>query len=155
MDSEKEHAGTGAATLDLENFLPYRMNRLADAISREFQKIYKGRYGLTRPEWRLLATLGQYGTMTATEVGGHSAMHKTKVSRAVSGLEKRNWLARETDRIDRRIERLSLTKIGERTYRELVPLARSFEADLLAGLGPEDRRALLSGLRALERCLSK
>ena len=154
MIAEKEHGANSAATLELENFLPYRLNRLADAVSREFQKIYKGRYGLTRPEWRLLATLGQYGTMTATEVGHHSAMHKTKVSRAVSALETRNWLARETDRIDRRIERLSLTKTGERTYREMVPLARAFETDLLSGLNPSDRQALLAGLDALERGLA-
>ncbi|MEX0404629.1 MarR family transcriptional regulator [Aquibium sp. LZ166] len=154
MIAEKEHGANSAATLELENFLPYRLNRLADAVSREFQKIYKGRYGLTRPEWRLLATLGQYGTMTATEVGRHSAMHKTKVSRAVSALETRNWLARETDRIDRRIERLSLTKTGERTYREMVPLARAFETGLLSGLNPSDRQALLAGLDALERGLA-
>ena len=76
--------------LALESFLPYRLNRLADAVSREFSRIYRDRYGLTRPEWRLLATLGQYGTMTATAVGAHSAMHKTKVSRAVAALEKRD-----------------------------------------------------------------
>ena len=134
MIAEKEHGANSAATLELENFLPYRLNRLADAVSREFQKIYKGRYGLTRPEWRLLATLGQYGTMTATEA--------------------RNWLARETDRIDRRIERLSLTKTGERTYREMVPLARAFETGLLSGLNPSDRQALLAGLDALERGLA-
>ncbi|MET0169638.1 MAG: MarR family transcriptional regulator, partial [Aliihoeflea sp.] len=55
------------ATLELETFLPYRLNRLADAVSRDFSSIYRDRHGMTRPEWRLLATLGQYGTMTATE----------------------------------------------------------------------------------------
>ncbi|TIQ53863.1 MAG: winged helix-turn-helix transcriptional regulator, partial [Mesorhizobium sp.] len=60
--------------LCLEHFLPYRLNRLADAISREFSKIYKDRYGLSRPEWRTLATLGQFGTTTATAIGAHSAM---------------------------------------------------------------------------------
>ena len=46
--------------LELEMFLPYRLNRLADAVSREFSKIYRDRYGLTRPEWRTLAGLGQH-----------------------------------------------------------------------------------------------
>src|SRR5690606_8478021 len=83
--------------LALETFLPYRLNRLAEAVSREFYAVYRKKYGLTRPEWRLLATLGQFGTMTATAVARHSAMHKTKVSRAVTALEKRRWLAREAD----------------------------------------------------------
>ncbi|MGO4837536.1 MarR family transcriptional regulator, partial [Rhizobiaceae sp. 2RAB30] len=62
-------ARPAANVLALEDFLPYRLNRLADAVSREFQKIYKERHGLTRPEWRTLATLGQFGTMTATGIG--------------------------------------------------------------------------------------
>jgi DNA-binding MarR family transcriptional regulator len=141
--------------LALEQFLPYRLNRLAEVVSRDFSRIYKERYGLTRPEWRLLATLGQYGTMTATEIGAHSAMHKTKVSRAVTALEERRWLTRKADGHDRRVERLTLTKAGENTYRELVPLARAFEDRLLDRLTQEDRRAAVSGLDALERLLEE
>ncbi|QDZ03154.1 MarR family transcriptional regulator [Nitratireductor mangrovi] len=140
-----------AAALELENFLPYRLNRLADAVSRDFARIYKDRHGLTRPEWRLLATLGQYGAMTATEIGAHSSMHKTKVSRAVAALEKRLWLARATDDADRRVENLTLTRAGQRVYRELVPFARAFEAAMLAALRESERKALLTGLDALER----
>lgn len=146
-----EHGASEAASLDLEKFLPYRLNRLAEAVSRDFQTIYRTRYGLTRPEWRLLASLGQHGTMTATEVGRDSAMHKTKVSRAVSALEARRWLRRETDLEDRRVERLALTPAGAKAYAELVPLARRFEADLLRLLDPAEREALSIGLAAVER----
>lgn len=146
-----EHGADEAASLELEKFLPYRLNRLAEAVSRQFQTIYRKRYGLTRPEWRLLASLGQHGTMTATEVGRDSAMHKTKVSRAVSALEERRWLKRETDPDDRRVERLTLTPAGERAYAEIVPLARRFESDLLTMLAPAEREALSVGLAAIER----
>jgi DNA-binding MarR family transcriptional regulator len=121
--------------LILENFLPYRLMRLSEAVSREFAKAYHDRYGLTRPEWRVFATLGQYGTMTATAIGAHSAMHKTKVSRAVAALEKRKWLSRETDPADRRAERLTLTKAGRAAYREMVPVAREFERWLSKAMG--------------------
>jgi DNA-binding MarR family transcriptional regulator len=134
----------------LDEFLPYRLNRLADAVSRRFSTIYRERYGLTRPEWRTLATLGQFGTMTATAVGAHSAMHKTKVSRAVAELERRKWLLRRTDTRDRRIEHLTLTAAGTRTYRALVPLAREFEARFLAELG-EGRTTVGEALTMLER----
>lgn len=137
--------------LSLEDFLPYRLNRLADAVSRSFAKIYRERFGLTRPEWRLLATLGQYGTMTATAIGQHSAMHKTKVSRAVTALEKRRWLKRRSDTADRRVEHLTLTKAGGEAYRELVPLARGFEESLLGRMSARDRNAVLAGLAAIER----
>jgi len=155
MEHQMEHGADEAASLELENFLPYRLNRLAEAVSRDFQTIYRTRYGLTRPEWRLLASLGQNGTMTATEVGRDSAMHKTKVSRAVSALEERRWLKRDTDPDDRRVERLALTPVGAKAYAEIVPLARRFEADLLRTLAPADREALLAGLDALEDGLAR
>lgn len=141
------------AVLALEGFLPYRLNRLADAVSREFQKIYKQRHGLTRPEWRTLATLGQFGTMTATAIGGHSSMHKTKVSRAVAELEQRKWLERAVDSEDRRVENLRLTKAGEKIYREMVPLARSFEKAILDRISDTDRAAVAKALSALEATL--
>ena len=51
--------------------------------------------------------------MTATEVGVHSTMHKTKVSRAVFALEQRRWLKRTQDDGDRRVEHLELTAPGQ------------------------------------------
>jgi DNA-binding MarR family transcriptional regulator len=136
--------------LALEDFLPYRLNRLADAISRDFSATYRGQLGITRPEWRLIATLGQYGTMTATRIGRHSAMHKTKVSRAVTALEQRRWVTRATDEADRRVEHLKLTKAGKEVYRGMVPVAKAFEARLLARLSEEDRAAITSGMYLLE-----
>ncbi|MBZ9741406.1 MULTISPECIES: MarR family winged helix-turn-helix transcriptional regulator [unclassified Mesorhizobium] len=141
--------------LELESFLPYRLYRLADAVSREFSKVYKDHYGLTRPEWRTLSGLGQRGTMTATALGEQSAMHKTKVSRAVSELERRRWLLRTPDENDRRVEHLTLTKAGLAAYREMVPLAKAFERELLARLGAEERVAIVSGVAALERALEE
>ena len=152
MGRPAEHEGE-TDRLALEGFLPYRLNRLADAVSREFQKIYKQRYGLTRPEWRTLATLGQFGTVTATAIGEHSSMHKTKVSRAVAELEQRKWLERTVDTEDRRIEHLTLTKTGEKVYGELVPLARAFEAAILDRMSDSEKAAVAKALSALEEAL--
>ncbi|KQZ99540.1 MarR family transcriptional regulator [Mesorhizobium sp. Root157] len=136
--------------LDLEAFLPYRLYHLADLVSREFSRIYKDRLGLTRPEWRVLAGLGQNGTMTATALGEQSAMHKTKVSRAVAELERRRWLLRVPDSDDRRLEQLTLTKAGAEAYRDMVPLAKRFEAQMLSRLTRSEQAALTVGLAALE-----
>ena len=141
--------------LELESFLPYRLYRLADTVSREFSRIYKERHGLTRPEWRTLSGLGQRGTMTATELGEQSAMHKTKVSRAVAELERRRWLTRTPDEKDRRVEHLALTKAGLAAYREMVPLAKAFERELLERLSEDQRAAVVSGVAALEKALEE
>lgn len=138
------------SSLRLEEFLPYRLNRLAEAVSREFSAIYRKRYGLTRPSWRLLATLGQFETMTATEVGQHSSMHKTKVSRAVIDLEKRKWLVRSTDTEDRRLEHLKLSAAGRRVYEDLIPLANSYEERLLSRIVGAEPGRIVSDIALLE-----
>ncbi|MEK1886998.1 MAG: MarR family winged helix-turn-helix transcriptional regulator [Phyllobacterium sp.] len=137
-------------SLLLETFIPYRLNKVAETVSQRFGRLYRDQYGLTRPEWRTLATLGQFGTMTATAIGAHSSMHKTKVSRAVLALEMRRWLLRKRDGADRRVENLALTAAGRRAYIELVKVAHDFEAELLAKLGPSNEAALKVGLAALE-----
>ena len=145
MDQDDEIA------LALEAFLPYKLNCAAELVSRRFATIYKDHAGLTRPEWRTLATLGQYGTLTATAIGAHSSMHKTKVSRAVQSLEERKWLKRTTDENDRRVEHLVLTREGERNYKRLAGLAHAFETGLRDLLGEEEFEQLNRGLAAVER----
>ncbi|MBZ9656033.1 MarR family winged helix-turn-helix transcriptional regulator [Phyllobacterium lublinensis] len=136
--------------LILEDFLPYRLNKAAEAISQRFAGLYRDQYGLTRPEWRTLATLGQFGVLTATAIGTHSSMHKTKVSRAVFALEQRYWLRRKRDEADRRIENLELTPAGRKVYADLAKVAHAFEAELLSNLGPHGEKELKAGLAALE-----
>jgi len=141
------------AQLALERIAPYRLSRAAELVSRQFARIYKDHSGLTRPEWRALATLGQYSRMTATEIGRHSSMHKTKVSRAVQALQDRGWLKREADSDDRRVEHLFLTKEGERQYRILARLASGFEAELKSLIGGNAFERLDAGLSAIETAM--
>lgn len=140
----------GHPTLALESFLPYRLARAAEEVSQRFARLYRQRYGLSRPEWRTLATVGQYGAITATAIGRHSAMHKTKVSRAVQALEQRRWVMRRTDEHDRRVEHITLTAEGRDNYRDLVTIARRFEQDFTRRLGAAATAKLSAGLTAIE-----
>jgi len=143
-------AASPAARLELERFLPYRLNVLAEAVSQALARIYGERYGIGVPEWRVLATLGQYERMTAKEIGAHSRMHKTKVSRAVAGLEARGFLARAANAADRREAFLTLTAAGRRTYRDLVPRVLDFAQRLMGELDPAERQILDNLMRRLQ-----
>lgn len=139
--------------MQLDQFLPYRLNRAAAAASRQLSMIYKRKYGLTVPEWRTLATLAEFGEMTAKQIGAHSAMHKTKVSRAVTSLDERRWLKRKRDDTDRRSETLQLTAQGMQGFRKLEPEMLDYEIDLLARLTVSERNAMLEGLAVVEKAL--
>lgn len=133
--------------LELEHFLPYRLNVLAHVVSQALSGLYSERHGLGIPEWRVMATLGQFGTLTAKQIGAHSHMHKTKVSRAVAALMRRRLLSRRANRQDLREAFLTLTAGGRAVYDDLVPLAEDFAARLVGDL-PETERAMLDRLLA-------
>ncbi|MEM8855630.1 MAG: MarR family winged helix-turn-helix transcriptional regulator [Pseudomonadota bacterium] len=140
--------------LTLDSFLPYRLNRLSEAVSNEMRPVYRDAHGLNRPEWRVLVALADIGPATAKAIGAHSAQHKTKVSRAVQALESRRWLTRTVDPKDRRSESLALTPAGQRAYGSLVAPMRAREDDILARLSQADRRALERALAALETAMA-
>jgi DNA-binding MarR family transcriptional regulator len=137
------------APLKLEEFLPYRLNVVASLTSQALSRVYAERYGIGVPEWRVLVTLGQYGTMTGKAIGAHSHMHKTKVSRAVAQLARRKLLARKPNREDRREAFLSLTPAGLAIYQDLVPVASAFARRLLEAIDPADRAAFERALARL------
>lgn len=141
--------------LALEGFLPYRLARAAEIVSRQFAALYRERHGMTRPEWRTLATIGQFNRITATEIGAHSSMHKTKVSRAIRALEQRKWISRQADDTDRRVEHIELTREGRQRYRDLVALARTYEAKLTGMLGQSGATNLEAGITAIETKLER
>ena len=125
------------ADFDLERFLPYLLNQAAEATSRSFQASYKAAYGLTRTQWRVLANLGKFGSMTARDICRISHIEKTKVSRAVAALEEQGLLSRATSPQDRRAEILALTEAGRTIFADLGQRAIDYDRALRARLGPQ------------------
>ncbi|MCK7614261.1 MarR family winged helix-turn-helix transcriptional regulator [Roseibium sediminicola] len=152
-----EHGGSKAerngkvsgenTVLRLRHFLPYRLNHLAETVSKSFSKIYADSYGIGIPEWRVLATLGEHEAMTARDICEATSMHKTKVSRAVAALEKRNFLQRVTNPEDQREQTLRLSADGIAVYEDIVPRALAYSKELEDAL-TADQKALLDDLFA-------
>jgi DNA-binding MarR family transcriptional regulator len=136
-------------SFDLADFLPYLMNQAADELSLEFQKIYRGRYGMLRTEWRVLFHLGRYGAMTAKDVCDRARLHKTKVSRAVAALEDKRFVERSVRAEDRRHAELRLTPLGARVFETLRQEAQTYEAALWARLTRTEAEVLHGCLRRL------
>jgi DNA-binding MarR family transcriptional regulator len=136
---------TEHAHLELEHFLPYRLSVLSNRISQEIARLYAERFALNVTEWRLLAVLGRYPDITATELVERTAMDKVAVSRAVASLVEDGRLTRKVDGDDRRRTKLRLSAKGYRIYDEVAPLALQYQQRLLAELSGDDR-ALLEAL---------
>lgn len=130
---------TRESALVLDRFLPYRLAVLANAVSKGIARLYADRFGITIPEWRILAVLGSFGPATSASIQARSAMDKVQVSRAIARLTDAGLVDREIDPGDRRRATIAMTPEGVRIYAEIVPLARSREALLLDGMSAEER----------------
>lgn len=126
--------------LELERFLPYRLSVLSNRISRGIAQTYEERFDLSVTGWRVIAILGRYPGITASEVAERAAMDKVAVSRAVSRLLEAGRLARRDRREDRRAKRLYLSADGQAIHDSIVPAAKAFERELLARLDPAERQ---------------
>ncbi|MBA4490965.1 MarR family winged helix-turn-helix transcriptional regulator [Paracoccus sp. S1E-3] len=133
----------------LDDFLPYLLNNAAESTSRAFSEHYRRGYGLTRAQWRIMAHLGTFGALTASEICTRGFLEKSKVSRAVAGLEDAGLLRRQPSTHDRRAELLSLTDKGQQVHADLAAHARSFSVTLTDRLGRDRAEALADILRDL------
>ena len=137
--------------LDLDGFVPYRLSVLSNRVSSAIARHYSERFGLSIPEWRVMAVLGGTPDLSAREVAHRTAMDKVQVSRAVASLMRAKRVARNGDARDGRITRLSLTRQGRAIYDEIVPLALHLEELFLSALSAEERRSFERLLTKLSR----
>jgi DNA-binding MarR family transcriptional regulator len=137
--------------LDLDHFVPYRLSVLSNRVSDAIARHYSERFGLSIPEWRVMAVLGQTPDLSARDVATRTAMDKVQVSRAVASLLRTKRIARAGDDKDGRVTRLSLTRQGTAIYDEIVPLALHLEAVFLAALTPAERATLSNLMDKLGR----
>ena len=133
---------TQAQALELEKFLPYRLSVLAQLVSESLHDLYAGPFGLSVTQWRVMAALGRFAPLTASDVGQRIVMDKVAVSRAVASLMKRDLVERATDLDDRRRASLCLTEQGRAMHAEIVPIALEYETELYEALSPEERQTL-------------
>ncbi len=132
--------------LRLDDYLPYRLSVAANAVSRLVARAYEYRFGLSVPQWRLMAVLGEASPLTPQTLCGRTVMDKVTVMRAARGLLQRRLVRRLPNAEDGRSHRLVLTPAGRRMYAQIAPLALAYEARLVQGLARAE-------VVQLERCL--
>jgi DNA-binding MarR family transcriptional regulator len=133
---------------DLREFLPYQLAAASERVSRDFAEIYRREFGITIPEWRVLAHLSQEGDISVRDIEARVAMEKSKVSRVATRLEAAGYVEKRLNAGDRRLLSLSLTPKGRELMARIVPVALSYQARLIERLGP-DAGPTVAGLRRM------
>jgi DNA-binding MarR family transcriptional regulator len=128
--------------LCLPSFFPYQLAVFSDDVSKAIAQLYRGRYKLSRQEWRVLAALGERDGLSAKEIAEYSTLDKTQTSRAAARLLHNGLIIRDEDDSDRRHLRHKLTGKGRAVYREIVPLVRARESYILSTLSEQEAKEL-------------
>jgi len=141
--------------LKLKEFLPYKLSVLSNRISGAIANAYQDRFGITIPEWRVMAIVADSPGLSAGDVSERSEMDKVAVSRAVTRLVDSGRLERHLADDDKRRSELSLSDDGKRIYSEVVPIAKAYEAAVLSHLNDEERANLDELLNKLDEVEDK
>ena len=134
----------------LKEFLPYQLSITSNAASGRIALEYRTRFGLSVPEWRVMAVLGDSGALTQRDLTRLTLMDKVAVNRACKVLEERGLAWRRPNTQDGRSHLLELTENGARMHDEIMPLALEMERRLFANFSSEEIgqfRSLLQRVR--------
>jgi DNA-binding MarR family transcriptional regulator len=136
-------------TLNLDQFLPYRLSIASNALSERIAADYQCKFGLKIPEWRLMAVLGEGKPLTQRELVAATLMDKVTVNRAAKALADRQLIARQAHEADGRSHHLDLTETGRALYDAIVPAALATEERLESHISAAERTALMAILAKL------
>ena len=123
--------------LNLNTFFPYQFSVLAQQMTEFVAQIYE-EFGLTKMEWRVLATIGYHCEISARDICKFTHLDKMQVSRAINKLIQSELLQQQISLEDRRKTMLSLTTKGNELYQEIIPLVKIQEQRLLEGLSAQE-----------------
>src|ERR1700704_716117 len=113
--------------LDLENFLPYLINRVGAALVTDFPTHALDAEDLTIAMWRVLAALSNDGAQRQVDISTMTSIEVSTLSRLIARLVRKGLVTRERSPNDSREVTVTLSPQGRTLVKRLVPIARELE----------------------------
>lgn len=140
--------------LDLDEFLPYLVNRVGVALVVGFETEALRQYDLSVAMWRVLAALSSNGGQRLVDLSAMTSIDVSTLSRMVTRLLRLDLVTRtRSEKSDREIL-VSLSAKGRRVVTRLIPIALRFERQVMEGVPPGDLPALKRALRRMHANLA-
>ena len=137
----------------IEAYVPALVTWLYHKTAANASRLYRKRFGVGLAEWRIIAYLGIHRKGTNAEICDYIGLDKAAVSRSISSLKSRGYIATKP-RNGRDIE-VRLTPQGLRLGNDILAAALDIEQTLMHGIGATDRRALIKTMTAMLRNLPR
>jgi len=134
----------------LDAFIPFRLSFTSNLVSDRIARAYEALFGLSIPEWRLVAVVAEAGGISQRAIGDRTRMDKVTVSRAAIALVERGLLAREGNPADRRSHHLHLTDAGRTLHAAIAPEAKALERRIFEGFAAHEVDRFVAMLRRID-----
>lgn len=128
----------------------YRFSRLLASGSASVIRLCEGQLGITRREWRVMASLKPSGCMLSSELAEHAHLDRARTSRAISSLVDKGLINRQIVPSDQRKAIVTLTGKGRDMYESFFPTVAELNQRLLQGLSKEVLQALDTALNHIQ-----
>lgn len=136
------------AKLDLDNYLPYLVNRVGTIVADQYGSEALAPYHLSIAMWRVMAALASKGNLRQIDLADLTSIEVSTLSRIVTRLVRMGVVSRTRSASSTREVIVRLTTKGNTQVARLIPIARAYEATAIAGLRPDE-------LATLKRCLRR
>lgn len=152
--------GPRGGTLSIEDFPSLMLTRLGAIAKWKITKQYVEPFGLSLPEWLLIALLARYPSFTHRQIRARTVMDKGQISTTLRALKARGLVAVQTlPRAAREAPRsgnaMVLTSKGRALYRRVLPAAREAQMRLLRFFDEGERAQLYTLLRKMLTTLER
>jgi DNA-binding MarR family transcriptional regulator len=135
------------ATLDLDNYLPYLVNRVGTIIAEQFGAEALAPCHLSIAMWRVMAVLASKDGQRQIDLADLTSIDVSTLSRLVTRLVAIGVVSRTRSANSTREVVVKLTAKGKTLVGRLVPIAHDYEAVASAGVSAEDLATLKNSLR--------
>jgi DNA-binding MarR family transcriptional regulator len=139
-----------ADRLSLDTFIPYRLSFTSTLVSETIAETYDALFGITVPEWRVIAWVSQSRGIAQQDICARTRMDKMTVSRATISLVRRNLLEKIPNPEDGRSHLLKLSEQGRALYAQIAPKALELEARIFSGFDEVEIAQFVTMLRRID-----
>ena len=134
----------------------YQLGKFQKLITKLFQCCQErmqyqcDRFQLPDAEFRCLVLFGDERYLTAKSIAHKMNVVKSRVSKIIDGLIKKNLIQGIADPEDSRVKLLSLTSVGQKKLNEIKQFMQDVHGQVLSQMAPDQRKAVLTNLDILK-----
>lgn len=138
-----------------EEFLLFRLSSVSRRVASACADVYFAEFGLSVPEWRLMAQIGRFGSISAKDIAEKISMDRVAISRAAGKCLAEGLIQERFSATDRRSKVLSFTPKGKALYKRVIPRACELANLIEAGLSKREAKMLKTLLEKLDMAVLK